>query len=119
MSNFNVDEEVDILVDKLVEQFKVKLKKLIMKDEKIVLRQYILSQKETTKQVKPSAKTKESPRELIKESVKETKVTKKQEASEKTSKKAVPVTRGKQVPIKREVEYDYSSSDSDYDSDES
>lgn len=115
MSNFNVDNEVDLLVDKLVEQFKTKLKKLIIKDEKQVLRQYIMSQKETTKAVKVT-KPKESPRESPREVVKETKANKKQEVS----KKAAPVTRGKQsVPIKREVEYDYSSSDSEYDSDDS
>ncbi len=47
MSTFNVDNEIDTLVDKLGTQFKVRIKKLITRSEKLVLKQYIASQKET------------------------------------------------------------------------
>lgn len=48
MSNFSIDDEID----KLTEQFKVKLKKLILRSEKIVLKQYIASQKESAHNTK-------------------------------------------------------------------
>ena len=47
MSNFEVDVEINKLVDKLTNQFKIKLKKLVRRSEKLVLKQYIASQKET------------------------------------------------------------------------
>ena len=47
MSTFEIDTEIDKLVDKLTDQFKTKLKKLIARSEKLVLKQYIASQKET------------------------------------------------------------------------
>lgn len=47
MSTFHMDEEIDKLVDKLTEQFKTRLKKLVTRNEKLVLKQYIASQKET------------------------------------------------------------------------
>lgn len=49
MSNFNIDDEIDKTVDKIAEQLKSRLKKLVIRSEKQVLRQYIASQKETTK----------------------------------------------------------------------
>lgn len=48
MNNFSIDDEID----KLTEQFKVKLKKLIIRSEKIVLKQYIASQKESARNTK-------------------------------------------------------------------
>ena len=63
MSTFRIDDEIDKLVDKLTEQFKMRLKKLIKRSEKLVLKQYIASQKETMRAArgtlpKSSAKSK-------------------------------------------------------------
>lgn len=49
MSNFNIDDEIDKTIDKIIEQLKFRLKKLVVRSEKQILRQYIASQKETTK----------------------------------------------------------------------
>ena len=70
MSTFQIDDEIDKLVDKLTEQFKTRLKKLVTRSEKLVLKQYIASQKETMraargtkfKPSKPKPKPKPQPR---------------------------------------------------------
>lgn len=49
MSSFEIDDEIDKLVDKLTDQFRTRLKKLVARSEKLVLRQYIASQKETAR----------------------------------------------------------------------
>lgn len=49
MSDFNIDEEIDKLLDKMVDQLKVKLKKMVVRSEKQVLKQYVASQKTSTK----------------------------------------------------------------------
>ena len=49
MANFTIDTEIDKLIDKTMLQFRGKLKKLITKGQKLVLKQYIASQKETTR----------------------------------------------------------------------
>lgn len=48
MNNFNIEHEIDIVIDKLAEQLKVRIKKLIERSEKIVLREYINEQKQKT-----------------------------------------------------------------------
>ena len=67
MSTFHIDGEIDKLVDKLTEQFKTRLKKLVIRSEKLVLKQYIASQKETMRAArgtrsKPLLKPKSNPR---------------------------------------------------------
>jgi hypothetical protein len=56
MSNYNVNDEIDQLVDamfdKIAGTLKDKLKKIVLKSEKILLRQYVASQKETAKLTK-------------------------------------------------------------------
>jgi maltodextrin utilization protein YvdJ len=47
MNTFKIDREIDKLIDKLTDQFKTRLKKLVTRSEKLVLKQYIASQKET------------------------------------------------------------------------
>ena len=49
---FQIDEEIDRLVEKFSEQLKDRLKKTVIRSEKIVLKQYIASQKETSKPTK-------------------------------------------------------------------
>jgi hypothetical protein len=53
MSVYNVNDEIDSLVDivfeKISKTLKEKLKKIILKSEKTILRQYVASQKETAK----------------------------------------------------------------------
>lgn len=46
---FQVDEEIDKLVDKFAEDLKIRIKKIVVKSEKIMLKQYIASQRETSK----------------------------------------------------------------------
>jgi hypothetical protein len=53
---FQIDEEIDRLVEKFSEQLRDKIKKAVIRSEKIVLKQYIASQKETGK---PATKDKE------------------------------------------------------------
>ena len=102
MSTFNIDEEIDKLVDKFSDQLRSRLKKMVERSEKQVLRQYMASQKETSKVVKPKESKK---RELV--------VTKPQ----KVVVGSVQTKKG--APHKREAEYGYSSSESEYDSDNS
>jgi len=47
MSTFHIDNEIDNLVDKLTDQFKTRLKKIVRRSEKLILKQYIASQRET------------------------------------------------------------------------
>jgi hypothetical protein len=49
MSTFNIDDEIDKLVNKLGETLKLRLKKSVVRSEKMVLKQYIASQKTTGK----------------------------------------------------------------------
>lgn len=56
MSNFSIDDEIDKAVDKLADQLKTRLKKLVIRSEKMVLKQYIASQKETTRTAKPAGR---------------------------------------------------------------
>lgn len=58
MSNFNVEEEIDAAVDKVAEQLKARLKKMVERSEKLVLKQYIASQKETSRKDTKSYSTK-------------------------------------------------------------
>ena len=51
MNNFNIEDEIDIVIDKLAEQLKVRIKKLIERSEKIVLREYINEQKQKQKTI--------------------------------------------------------------------
>jgi ribosomal protein L4 len=52
MSNFNIDDEINKAVDKIADQLKTRLKKMVVRSEKQVLRQYIASQKETARAAK-------------------------------------------------------------------
>ena len=95
MSAFDINNEVNTLVDKLTEQFKARLKKLILRREKIVVKQYIASQKETLRATRGthSSKSKAKPK-----------------ARSRTKPKARAVSQGrgraKRVP-QREREYEY------------
>ena len=51
---FQIDEEIDKLIDKFSEDLKIRLKKIIIRSEKLVLKQYIASQRETAKAKKSS-----------------------------------------------------------------
>ena len=46
---FQIDEEINKLVDKFSEELKLRLKKAVMRSEKLVLKQYMASQRETAK----------------------------------------------------------------------
>ena len=88
MSTFDIDSEIE----KLCEQFTSRLKKLIMRDNKLVLKQYIASQKETARvanrailNLTPVQKRK------TKEKTKETKTTK-TKAKKTKAKKISPRT---------------------------
>jgi hypothetical protein len=71
MNNFDIDIEIDKLVDKLCEQFKSRLKKLVVRSEKKVLRDYIASQKSSTKQTRTrkTSKALDSDREHLEEDI--------------------------------------------------
>ena len=55
MSTFRIDDEIDKAVDRFSQQLREKLKKLVAKDAKYVLKQYIASQKETARMAKSSS----------------------------------------------------------------
>jgi len=55
MSTFNIDDDIDKLVDKLAETLKLRLKKSVVRSEKMVLKQYIASQKTTERKVKETS----------------------------------------------------------------
>ena len=97
MSTFIIDEEIDKVVDKFAEQLKARIKKLVERGEKIILKQYIASQKETARAAKTSSSL------TSRESMASTKVTQKKAPARK--------------PPRRESEYAVSSDDSFSDSD--
>jgi hypothetical protein len=66
MTTFLIDEEIDKLIDRLSEQLRSRLKKLVDRSERLVLKQYIASQKETArvskiKTVAPGKQDKKGP----------------------------------------------------------
>ena len=48
-TDFQIDQEIDKIVDKITLDLKAKLKKVVIRSEKMVLKQYIASQKDTMK----------------------------------------------------------------------
>lgn len=48
-TDFQIDQEIDKIVDKLALDLKTKLKKVVIRSEKLMLKQYIASQKDTMK----------------------------------------------------------------------
>lgn len=54
MSSFNIEDEIDRLVDKLASDLKARLKKVVVRSEKMVLKQNITAQK-STESAKPRA----------------------------------------------------------------
>lgn len=104
---FQIDEEIDKLIDKFSEELKIRLKKAIMRSEKLVLKQYIASQRETSKAKKSSSKMIEvkvtSPKKP-KNFPKETKPSARKMGGSPTRQKI------KQLP-KREQDYSYLSDD--------
>jgi hypothetical protein len=48
-TDFQVDREIDKIVDKLSVDLKTKLKKIVIRSEKMMIKQYIASQKDTTR----------------------------------------------------------------------
>jgi len=44
---FQIDDEIDKLIDKFTEDLRVRIKKAIVRSEKLVLKQYMVSQRET------------------------------------------------------------------------
>lgn len=48
-TDFQIDQEIDKIVDKLALDLKTKLKKVVIRSEKLMLKQYIASQKDTTR----------------------------------------------------------------------
>jgi hypothetical protein len=106
MTTFEIDKEIDIIVNKLAEDLKIKLKKAIIKSEKQVLKQYIISQKQTTSKINLGNKNKPN--------VNNKKEKEKENKYKESYKRKSP---------KREKDYNYasesdrsyySSSDSDY-----
>lgn len=61
MSNFNIEEEIDAAVDKVAEQLKARLKKMVERSEKLVIKQYITSQKETSRKDSKSSYNTKAP----------------------------------------------------------
>lgn len=47
MNTFDIDSEIDRLVEKFSEELRVRLKKVVARSEKLVLKQYMASQKST------------------------------------------------------------------------
>jgi len=47
MNTFDIDSEIDKLVEKFSEELRVRLKKVVTRSEKLVLKQYIATQKNT------------------------------------------------------------------------
>ena len=103
MSTFNIDEEIDRIVEKFAEQCKARLKKVVERSEKIILKQYIASQKETARATKTSSQAR--PSNTMRGDVQTTKP--------KIARKKVPVNK---AGLKREAEYFASSDDSFSDS---
>ena len=51
-TTFHIDEEIDKLIDKFTDELRIRIKKAIIRSEKLVLKQYIASQRETVKATK-------------------------------------------------------------------
>jgi len=102
MSTFHIDTEIDKLVDKLTEQFKMRLKKLVKRSEKLVLKQYIASQKETMRAARgtlPKSSTNSNVKSTVRPKVRK-----------------VDKPRGKQLRVPhREKDYKYEDFSSDDD----
>lgn len=47
MNTFDIDSEIDKLVEKFSDELKTRLKKIVSRSEKLLLKQYITSQKNT------------------------------------------------------------------------
>lgn len=111
---FQIDEEIDKLIDKFSEELKIRLKKAIMRSEKIVLKQYIASQRETAKAKKSSGKITEVKVTSPKNSSRVSKTSSKNEKSDKTSRKmgGSPSRQKVKTHPKREQDYSYYSDDS-------
>lgn len=61
MSSFNIEDEIDRLVDKLASDLKARLKKVVVRSEKMVLKQNTTAQK-STESAKPRASSSTSSR---------------------------------------------------------
>jgi hypothetical protein len=59
---FQIDDEIDKLLVKFTEDLRVRLKKAVIRSEKLVLKQYIASQKETVRVSKTQSSEKSTPR---------------------------------------------------------
>ena len=60
---FDIDNEIDKLVDRFSEELKNRIKKVVSRNEKIVLKQYINTQKSSTvptKKLKPLTSSKQT-----------------------------------------------------------
>lgn len=104
MSTFQIDEEIDKAVDKFAEQLREKLKKLVVRDEKHVLKQYMASQKETARMSRVASKAAEPVSRA------KAKAPQRQRKGTQAAKR----TTGRRAP-QREKEYEYYS-DSGYSS---
>ena len=60
MNEFNLENEIDKLMDKLTSDLKIRITKLVLRNEKILLKQNALSQKTTTSVSKQSTNKKSS-----------------------------------------------------------
>ena len=60
MSNFDINDEIDKLIDKSCFKLKTQMKSLIARSEKQAIRQYIAAQKDTAKSTKTIKNTKAS-----------------------------------------------------------
>ena len=60
MSTFDINAEIDKVVNKAVGQLVIKIKKLVQRDEKLILKQYIASQKETARATGSGNKSKKN-----------------------------------------------------------
>lgn len=79
---FNINDEIDKIVDKMAVQLKSRLKSIVVRGEKQILRQYMASQKDTAKTSKNVKNTSDN--------------------TKKSSEKRAP---------KREIDYDSTESD--------
>jgi hypothetical protein len=102
---FQIDEEIDKLVDKFSQELKLRLKKTVMRSQKVVLKQYIASQKETNKDKKSSKKSSKM------DEVKVVSSSKNQKSPIKLSYKKINGESQRQnyVKVKREQDYTYVS----------
>jgi hypothetical protein len=60
MSNFDINDEIDKLIEKTCVKLKTQMKSLIARSEKQAIKQYIASQKDTSKSTKNVKNTKAS-----------------------------------------------------------